>query len=161
MDLGAVLGDEDENTIFAEHARNAKRYRSREAMFSDIVSTVHKLAPNFHVYLGRTYFREGKEHMGPKARFSHHWSKRGMEYGRVFARVSRDSIIADEELAIALVDFWDSVGALCCNNTCMLSSGSLSKDETQLIYLCVREKTAREKKDYKKSTELAVEDPAD
>ncbi len=123
-------------------------------MFGDIVSTVHKLAPSFHVYLGRTYFRVGYEHLGPRARFNHHWSKRDMEYGRVFAKVSRESIIADEELAIALVNFWDSVGALCCNNTCMLSSGSLSKDETQLIYLCVREKTAKEKKDYKKSRDI-------
>jgi hypothetical protein len=49
-------------------------------------------------------------------------------------------IQTDESLAIALVKLWDEYDALCCNNDVVGRGGTVSDDDEQVIYMCLRPK---------------------
>ena len=131
---------EEVNDQLTDMVKVTKKYRTRESMFEDVIELVHKLSYNFKVYLGRTYLRKGSEWKGPRNRFINHLRKRRMEWGKTLAIVPRESIIRDEEMAISLVECWSRIKLLCCNNNVMLSSGNISRDPLQLIYICAKAK---------------------
>lgn len=145
VSLSAAITD---STLLRSHTLSAPNYASnRLEMFSSIITIIHRLGPNFSMYLGRTFLRPGQEHLGPRARFRSHMLSKDMSYGRVLARVPRDRVCRDEELGMRLVEVWDAVGSLCCNkdvfsgrllgNSSRLSSGTRSYDLEQVIYLCL------------------------
>jgi hypothetical protein len=126
------------------HVKAAQRVSDdrveRLEMFNNIVSTVHKLANHYDIYIGRTFIKKGQESKGFSNRFKSHRQNMGVKYGRALFNVSRDSVRKNEELAIILVDIWNQIGALCCNNKVLLSNGPLNKNSRQLIYICLCEK---------------------
>jgi hypothetical protein len=111
---------------------------SRGREFQSAIELVHKLAPNFTLYIGRSYVRRHSEHLGPRQRWLAHQDDRRMQFAMVLARVPRGRVERDEELAIALVKCWADYDALCCNNDAMSGRQSLSDDPEQLLYVCVR-----------------------
>lgn len=112
----------------------------RDRLFDELVNLVHKLSHHFDVYIGRTYLRKGREHRGPQARWGDHRRTRFMTWGRVICRIRRQRIKRDEAFSIALVKLWGRLTKLCCNNDVMLSSGRVTQDPWQLVYICLREK---------------------
>lgn len=124
----------------AENVDRAPRYVARSALISELVTLTHKLAPNFTVYIGRTYLREGEAHLGPRQRWNAHWYERDMQYAAVVGRIRRDLIEPTESLALALVGCWAEYGALCCNNDVYHGKQRVTDDDHQLIYMCLRER---------------------
>lgn len=111
---------------------------SRERMFREGIQLVHRLSANFTIYVGRTFIRQGAEHVGPVTRWRQHRDERGMQYATVLARVRRGRVEADEALAIALVKCWADFDALCCNDSVIGGHHPRSNDREQAIYLCLR-----------------------
>ena len=129
--------------LLQQHVIGAVPVGNREEMFQNIISLVHRLAPNFSVYVGRTFYRKNEEHLGPYQRWREHKNKKGMHFGKVLFSVPRNDIERSETVANSLVKVWQKVGALCCNNTVMLSNGKLSNDNLQVIYICIKPKRLR------------------
>lgn len=117
----------------------AQYYENRERMFQDIIEAVHRLAPNFRIYIGRTYVRKDNEHLGPKQRWTDHYNNKNMRYAKILARVPRTRIEKDEALAIVLIQVWEEYEVLCCNNDAV-HAGPLSDDKEQAIYMCLAPK---------------------
>ncbi len=142
---GFVRLDEISSENLRELVENTDRIsdiRKRKEYFQAIISMVHKLAPNFEVYIGRTYIRETREEKGLRERFTSHYnSNKKMIYGRPIFAIKRDYIENTERLAIRLVKIWHDTGILCCNNTVLSNIGRLSEDEWQLIYICIKAKS--------------------
>jgi hypothetical protein len=124
-------------------AVDAERPESRVSLFEDAISLVHRLAPNYSLYIGRTYYRAGDQGAGLRNRWKIHQQNRGMSYAKCLARVPRNRVVDDETLAIALVKCWADYDALCCNNDVVASPGRMSDDRFQLLYVCLRKRPLR------------------
>lgn len=128
-----------DSSLLREHVLRAREFASRESMFNFFIGLTHKLAPNFRIYVGRTFVREEAEHVGPRQRFASHYEQKRMRYAMPLARVPRSRVERDETLAIALIRLWEEYDALCCNNDVLSGrQPGLSDDSEQMIYMCLR-----------------------
>jgi hypothetical protein len=112
-------------------------------MLSTLVSEVHRVAPNFEVYLGRTFLDRERPYAGLKSRFRDHVQSKNVEYGKAFFQVPVAVVQEAETLGLALVHFWslcrrrNGERVLCCNNTVFGANGRHTDDPCQMIYVCL------------------------
>lgn len=111
---------------------------TRESAFERTISLVHKLAPNFRIYIGRTFVRQGDEHRGLMSRWTSHANSKNMTHARVLGLSHHDMVDRDELLAIRLVRLWSDFNMLCCNNDVVDKTPSKAEDTWHALYICIK-----------------------